>query len=64
MMKLACRDVGVDCDFVATGNTAEEVKKKGMDHAMMVHKDKMDSMNEDEKKKMMMKIDEVLKDQA
>ena len=28
MLKFACKDVGLDCDFVATGAIAEEVKGK------------------------------------
>ncbi len=26
MLKFACKDVGMECDFVATGATAKEVK--------------------------------------
>jgi predicted small metal-binding protein len=58
MMKLSCRDMGADCDFAATGDTAEEVKKKMTDHAMTDHKAMMDGMSETEKKDMMAKMDE------
>ena len=34
---LRCRDVGVDCDFVATGKTEEEVLKKAAKHARKDH---------------------------
>lgn len=34
---LRCRDVGVDCDFVALGKTDEEVLKKAEEHAKKVH---------------------------
>ena len=27
MFKFGCKDAGVECDFVATGNTVEEVKQ-------------------------------------
>ena len=37
MKKLACRDVGIDCDFVAEGETTEEVLQKGMEHAKTSH---------------------------
>ena len=30
---LRCKDVGVDCDFVARGKTEEEVLKKAAEHA-------------------------------
>lgn len=48
MLKFACRDVGVECDFVATGATAEEVKEKAVAHAGVVHADMLEAMNEDE----------------
>jgi predicted small metal-binding protein len=34
---LNCRDVGVDCDFVAQGETAEEVMEKAKQHARKEH---------------------------
>ena len=34
---LACRDSGVDCDFVARGETEEEVLAKGATHVKEVH---------------------------
>jgi predicted small metal-binding protein len=34
MMKtLKCKDKGVDCDFVASGKSEEEVLKKAAEHA-------------------------------
>ena len=32
-----CRDVGVDCDFVAKGETEEEVLQQCADHARTAH---------------------------
>ena len=29
MKEFACKDLGIDCSFVATGNTVDEVKKEG-----------------------------------
>ncbi len=49
MFKFACKDVGVDCNFVATGATREEVKKKAFDHAGVVHADLMKDMTESQK---------------
>ncbi len=46
MLKFACKDVGVDCDFVATGATVEEVKNKAFAHAGVVHADLLKGMNE------------------
>ena len=34
---LRCKDVGVDCDFVARGATAEEVMEKAKEHACSDH---------------------------
>ena len=33
MKTLSCRDVGVDCDFVAQGQTEQEVMEKAAQHA-------------------------------
>lgn len=57
-MKLSCRDMGTDCDFVAKGETAQEVKEKMMAHANTDHMDMMKNMSEDEKADMMKKMDE------
>lgn len=38
MMQLACKDLGnMDCDFVAQGETAEDVMQQGMAHAKEAH---------------------------
>ncbi len=34
---LRCRDVGMDCDFVARAETEEEILKKAAEHADAVH---------------------------
>ena len=36
-MVVKCRDVGVDCDFVARGQNAQEVMKKCVEHARQEH---------------------------
>lgn len=35
--RLSCRDVGVDCDFVACGRTEEEIFQKASEHAKKDH---------------------------
>ncbi len=45
MYTFACRDVGVDCGFVAEGSTAEEVKQAAFAHAGVVHADLMKNMS-------------------
>ncbi len=44
MKQFACKDLGMDCDFVASGNTVDEVKKKAIEHAQMIHPDIMKKM--------------------
>ena len=34
---LRCRDLGMDCDFEACGETPEEVLKTAIDHARAIH---------------------------
>ncbi|MBI5932563.1 MAG: DUF1059 domain-containing protein [Chloroflexi bacterium] len=49
MLKFACKDTGVDCDFVATGETAEEIKEKAFAHAGVVHAEILNSMTDEQK---------------
>jgi predicted small metal-binding protein len=37
MKAIKCRDVGVDCDYEARGNTTEEVMQKLSEHARSEH---------------------------
>jgi len=48
MLKFACKDAGVDCGFVATGETAEDVKKAAFAHAEVVHKDILQTMSSEQ----------------
>jgi predicted small metal-binding protein len=34
---LRCRDVGMDCDFVAQANSEEEILQQAAQHAHMIH---------------------------
>ncbi|HEX9754982.1 MAG TPA: DUF1059 domain-containing protein [Gemmatimonadales bacterium] len=34
---LYCRDLGMDCDFVARGETDDEILRKAEEHAERVH---------------------------
>lgn len=34
---MSCRDVGVDCDFQAIGETVDEVMRQCADHAKSAH---------------------------
>lgn len=44
MKTIACKDAGMDCDFIATGTTDEEVMGKAMEHLESVHSDKLADM--------------------
>ena len=44
MKTLSCKDMGVDCDFVAQGETADEVIKKASEHTQTAHADKIKEM--------------------
>ena len=48
MLKFACKDAGVECDFVATGETVDEVKQNAFAHAQVVHADLLSQMNEEQ----------------
>jgi predicted small metal-binding protein len=37
VVKFACRDVGVDCPYVASGETVEQVMADAAKHAKEVH---------------------------
>ena len=45
MKSMKCRDLGMDCNFVATGETVDEVKNKAFDHARTVHAEMFKDMN-------------------
>jgi len=48
MEKFACKNLGMDCDFVATGATKAEVMKKAMEHGGTVHADMMKGMSKEQ----------------
>ncbi len=46
MFKLACKDLGADCDFEAQGATKEEAMEMMMKHATEAHPEKMEEMKD------------------
>ncbi|HZE76956.1 MAG TPA: DUF1059 domain-containing protein [Nitrososphaeraceae archaeon] len=44
MMTVSCRDVGVDCDYVAKGETEEEIMRDAGEHAVRDHGYKEDEI--------------------
>lgn len=61
MYQYACRDVGVDCDFVTRAETPEEVKKAVFEHAAVVHKDMMAAMTPEQTAQLQQDVDEAIK---
>jgi predicted small metal-binding protein len=56
MYKMACRDLGMDCDAVLTGDTKDEVKQKAFAHAQEVHAAMFAGMNTPEQMAEMEKL--------
>jgi predicted small metal-binding protein len=61
MYQYACRDLGVDCDFVTAAETPEEVKKAVFEHASVAHKDMMDSMTPEQTAQLQQAVDGAIK---
>ena len=51
MKTINCREAGFDCDYVVTGETEEEVMKKGAEHAMKDHGMKEEDITPEMKQK-------------
>lgn len=45
MYYFACKDMQMDCGFVTSGETVEEVKDKAMAHAQKAHADVLKKMS-------------------
>jgi predicted small metal-binding protein len=56
MKKLACRDVGLDCDFVIEGMSVKEVQDKAHQHAFEIHAIKPEEMTSEMKVKIIENI--------
>jgi predicted small metal-binding protein len=46
MIKLSCKESGLECDFIAEGKTEDEVLKHISEHAIDVHNMKADDIYE------------------
>ncbi len=62
MKTLACKDMGVDCDYVSTKPTAQEVKDDLLAHAQEAHSEMLAGMKEQDKADMVRQMDERMKD--
>ena len=61
MKQVGCRDMGVNCDFVAKGSTDEEIKKTLWTHAEKSHAEVVKILTPEKKKEMTAKMDALLK---
>jgi predicted small metal-binding protein len=61
MFRYGCRDLGVDCDYVITGTTFEEVKEKVFAHAGVVHAEMLKGMSQDQLAQLTTAVEEAIK---
>ncbi len=61
MKQIGCRDMGVDCNFVAKGNDDEQIKKDLWAHAEKSHADVVKSLTPEMKNQMASKMDALLR---
>ncbi|MBW3554845.1 MAG: DUF1059 domain-containing protein, partial [Gemmatimonadetes bacterium] len=61
MLKMSCRDLGsADCDYVARGKTAEDVKRNLLRHAESDHPDRFAAMTPEQTESAGRRMDEYL----
>ena len=48
MKSFACKDVGIQCGFVTTGATKDEVLRKAIQHGETAHSDLMKKMTKEQ----------------
>jgi len=60
-LELACKDLGMDCGFVAKGENMDELMESGIKHGKKVHSYTDKQLKEMESHKMMKKIKAAIK---
>lgn len=60
MKQVGCRDMGVNCDFVAKGATDDEIKKNLWAHAENSHAEVVKSLTPEKRKELTTKMDAIL----
>jgi predicted small metal-binding protein len=48
MIKLSCKESGLDCDYIAEGKTVDEVLKHISEHAVNVHSMRAEHLQNEE----------------
>ena len=62
MKSLSCKDLGgMDCNYTATGKTAEEVKQVMFAHAQQEHPDVPASMTAQQMQDLQQRMDQLLR---
>jgi len=61
MEKFACKDLGIDCNFTATGATKEEVAQKAMAHGQVAHAELMKTMTTEQSAAFARQLDAAIK---
>jgi predicted small metal-binding protein len=51
MKRLACRNIGLDCDYIIKGETEEEIMRNAVQHAWEIHAIKPEEMTSEMKAK-------------
>lgn len=61
MKSLSCKDLGgMDCNFTATGQTAEEVKQALFAHAEQAHPDVLKAMTPEQMQDITQRMEQLL----
>jgi len=59
--RLSCRELGGDCDYIARGETIEDVKRDLLTHVAETHARRLAKMSNDEREAFDVRIDQVLR---
>ena len=62
--QLKCRDIGFDsCDFISTGNSENEIKRRFYLHTMINHKKEFEQLGDEKKIELYDLVKQILDDQ-
>ena len=62
MKKFECKDMGLDCGFVATGVTTEQVIGLALEHAIEVHSEMLSSLSPEQSENIQNMLEMVIRD--
>jgi predicted small metal-binding protein len=64
MLKVSCADMGAKCQWSATAESSEELKKKLWEHTEVAHKDMLVGMSDMDKMELEARIDALIEMQG